>query len=467
MLLGPDPDSAKGRKAGSGDVGASTGTLPQHLGKQGRGSHSVAVPNKERNGDPMATKIQQHKPDCKAARGRGLQPESCGCKTLFWAAITNYRCEHPHELTRAGVTCPGGERHQVKKSARTQKEARKLQTALDKRRDDDRDFPGMKPPAITPVEVGPSPINVLTVGAYAEEWVRGVGVSQAKGKRGALRQASTIRRYASLMKHVTREVGTLPLDALKEPQIEGMYARMRDQGYKEKTVLNVHRALKHALRDALRKRLISENPADLIDAPGAPQYEAHPPTAEETRRIIEAAKGTQIAELVAVAAWTGARQGELLALQWPDVDFDAASMIIRKSKTQSGHRKIPLTPGTVAMLRAYRAWQDEQRDNLTTAWADTGYVFVTRIGKPIDDSTLRREWDRVRTGAGVKCRFHDLRHGFATFLLGQGVPAKVASSLLGHSRISITLDTYSHLIPSLGLEEQAIAALDQNLGGTA
>jgi integrase len=382
--------------------------------------------------------------------------------TRFWIAVTNYRCEFAHPMARKGETCPGKQRHQVKESARTKKLVRKAQTALDDRRDKARDLPGQRPDVLPEAKPG-----TLTVAAYVETWLAGVAVTQAKGKRGALRAETTIDRYSTLLKHVTREVGTLPLDQLNEARIERVYASIRERGLSDKTTLNVHRALKHALKDATRKRLIHENPAGLIDAPGAATYRPHPPTPEQTRAIIDAAKDTQLGAIVAVAAWTGARQGELIALTWDDVDLNAPCIFIGKSKTESGRRRIPLTPGTVATLREYRAWQDDQRVQLGPVWTDSGRVFTTRAGKPIDDSTLRREWQTIRDRAGVTCRFHDLRHGFATFLLSQGIHPKIVSSILGHSRIAITLDTYSHLIPALGLEAEAIAALDRTLGGTA
>jgi integrase len=346
-------------------------------------------------------------------------------KIRFWIGVCNYRCEFPHPMARKGVICPGGERHQIKESRHTQKEARKIQTALDNRRDHLKDLPGMRPTAIAAPAL-PEP-GALTVAAYVETWLAGVAVTHAKGKRDALRADTTIDRYTTLLKHIVREVGALPLDQLNETRIEAVYTSMRARGLSGKTVLNVHRVIKHALKDAARKRLIHENPADLIDAPGAATYRPHPPTADETRAIIEVAKDTQIGALVAVAAWTGARQGELNALTWAAVDFKAPCISIGVSKTESGHRSIPLTPGAVAVLRSAKARHIRLQRQLGRKWSDTLPVFTTKIAKPIDDSTIRRDWKTIRERAGVTCRFHDLRHGFASFLLSQGVHPKIVA----------------------------------------
>ncbi len=332
-----------------------------------------------------------------------------------------------------------GNRRQRKRSARTRDDAKTLEAELVTKRAKEGGA------SLTPAKE--------TVRSYLDHWLEGVQVAP-----------STKTRYESLIAHVSREVGDTPLQKLTPMQVQGVYVKMRERGLSAKTALNVHRVLRMALTDAVETfHLIPENPASKKLAPRAATYEPHPPTPEQTRRIIEAAASTPLAALVAVAAYTGARQGELLSLRWEDVDLDGAALSVRKSKTKSGHRRIPLTPATVDLLRQHRKRQNEQRLLLGPAWTDSGLVFTSAIGTPIDDSNLRRSWTTICRNAGVKVRFHDLRHGFATFLLSQNVHPKIVSSLLGHSRITITLDTYSHVIPALGLEAQAIAGLDAAL----
>lgn len=342
-----------------------------------------------------------------------------------------------------------GKRRQTRRNARTQGEADEIEADLIGRRKRG-ELPGQKP---TP--------EALTVEKYLDRWI---GHAQVK--------PSTLTRYRELLAHIKREAGAPLLRELTTADVLDAYKRLRERGLSAKTVLNAHRVLRTALNDAVDDELIGRNPAPTKKrAPKAPRYEVNPPTPDETRRLIQAAVDTPYGAIVAVAAWTGARQGELLSLRWEDVDLDAPDISIRTSKTDSGRRRIPLTPATVATLREHRLRQLKQRYDLTdpetgrSAWTDTGLVFTSAIGTRIDDSNLRRAWTgTICKQAGVKARFHDLRHGFATFLLSQNVHPKIVSSLLGHSRIAITLDTYSHVMPSLGLEAQAMTALDDALG---
>ena len=197
----------------------------------------------------------------------------------------------------------------------------------------------------------------------------------------------------------------------------------------------------------------------------------------EARRLLEAARGDRLQALYELAIATGLRQGELLALRWSDLDLDAAVLRVERTlqrtknglrfgppKTKSSRRSVALPTRTVRGLRAHRARQAEERIAIGAAWLDGALVFTTERGSPIEASNLRRRsFQPLLIRAGLESiRFHDLRHTAATLMLEQGIHPKVVSEMLGHSRISTTLDLYSHVTPSL--QRGAAIAMDQLLG---
>jgi len=169
---------------------------------------------------------------------------------------------------------------------------------------------------------------------------------------------------------------------------------------------------------------------------------------------------------VAVAAFTGARQGELLGLQWPDIDFDRATLSIRRTllpsthggvpafgppKTARSRRTVTLAPEAMAALRTQRGRQREQRLLLGPDYTDHSLVFATALGTPYLASNVHRSFKRLLTRAGrpESVRFHDLRHAAATNSLQADIPLKVVSERLGHHNAQTTLELYGHVTPKM------------------
>ncbi len=179
-----------------------------------------------------------------------------------------------------------------------------------------------------------------------------------------------------------------------------------------------------------------------------------------------------------LAVTTGMRQGELLGLKWEDLDFEAGTLQVRRTlstqagrgfsfsllKTAKGRRSIKLPEVAKRSLKKHRKAQLEERMKLAGLWEDNGLVFATRLGTPVGYQELvMRSFKPLLIKAGLPdIRFHDLRHTCATLLLGKGVHAKFVQELLGHATISITLDTYSHVLP--GMSDAAAGAMDEALG---
>jgi integrase len=172
------------------------------------------------------------------------------------------------------------------------------------------------------------------------------------------------------------------------------------------------------------------------------------------------------------------RRGEVLGLRWSAVDLDAgvARVVVTLQKPRGGEvqyvapktdrsrRTISLPPSVVARLRQHRKDQAERRLLLGAAWSDTGLVCDRGDGEHLDPDGLSNAFSRYAVAAKVPgTRLHDLRHAFATTLLAVGVHPKVVSEALGHASVAFTMDTYQHVLPTMG--EQVAAAIEDALGG--
>jgi integrase len=170
------------------------------------------------------------------------------------------------------------------------------------------------------------------------------------------------------------------------------------------------------------------------------------------------------------------RRGELLALQWEDVDLGSRQLHVRRAlqrvggklqmvepKTGSSLRTVVLPKLAVRYLREHRKRQNAERLALGDAWREHGLVFASSVGTPIEPRNVNRRWNELRAKAGLDwLRLHDLRHGCASFLLAQGVPARAIMEVLGHSEIGVTMNTYAHFLPVL--RQEAADAIDDLFG---
>ena len=218
---------------------------------------------------------------------------------------------------------------------------------------------------------------------------------------------------------------------------------------------------------------MARNPTDAVDPPRNAHSEIQPLTAEQSRRPLKAAGGDRLGALYVLALTTGMRQGELLALPWRDVDLAQGKIQVRgtlqrngvvaEPKTGKGRRQITLPAFVADALKRHRVRQNEERPAAGPAWTDRGLVFTNNVGGHLDANNLRhRAFPKLLDRAGVpRIRFHDLRHSAATLLLGLGTNPKVVQELLGHSQISVTLDTYSHVLPNM--QRDAMAEMDRLL----
>lgn len=275
---------------------------------------------------------------------------------------------------------------------------------------------------------------------------------------------STLHRYREeVHHHIAPLLGRHRLDKLTPAHITAFY-RDRLTVLSASSVRRLHANLRRALNVAMRWRLIHTNPVTLVDPPPLTHVEVHPYTLDEARAFLAAVKGRRLEARWVMALALGLRQGEVLGLRWEDVDLDAATVRVRAqlqrdpdtgqlvrvdTKTARSRRTLPLPRSVLAALRKHQEAQNAERVDADT-WADPGWVFATSNGTAVHPRNDYRSFREIIRQAGLRVvRVHDLRHTAASVLLDQGVPARVVMEILGHSQISVTLNTYAHIAPEI------------------
>lgn len=311
-----------------------------------------------------------------------------------------------------------------------------------------------------------------TVGAWLDHWLDTIAAQRVR--------PSTLTRYRQLARHqLVPKLGHHRLDRLQPEHIEKAYAELLASGLSPASVLQAHRVLSRALKVAMQRGRVARNVCTLVDPPTVSRAEVRPLTAVEARRVLAAASEARNAARWSVAFTLGLRQGEALGLPWDALDLDLGTLTIRqalqrqagaglvivKPKSRAGRRTISLPRPLVDALRSHRAAQLEERLRAGSEWQDKGLVFSQPNGRPIDPRSDHRQWQALLLRADVRpARLHDARHTAATVMLSLGVPARVAMQILGHSQISLTLGTYSHVMPELA--EEAAARVGKELLGS-
>lgn len=270
-------------------------------------------------------------------------------------------------------------------------------------------------------------------------------------------------------------IGGLPIRKVAAAHIRRIQAKAQDAGRSDTTVGHIHGTIRAALNYAVDVGYIETSPCRSVSPPPRDTEEMHPLNVEQSLAFIAAAEGDEYQTLFRIAIITGMRRGELLGLRWSDVDLDNGAIAIRQAitrgkksrwevgtlKTKKSRRPISLRPVDVEELRGHL--QRQRLAQMAAAeWENTGLVFTGTSGKAVRPNNLDRRYKRLLAKAELpEIRFHDLRHTMATLMLAAGINPLIVSQRLGHSKVSITLDLYSHVIP--GLQEAAVQTLDDFL----
>lgn len=299
----------------------------------------------------------------------------------------------------------------------------------------------------------------LTVAKFLTQWLE-------DSVKPAVR-FSTYVSYSYLMQaHASPALGRIALARLTPQVVQKFLNDKLASGLSPRRVQYLHAVLRRALGQAEKWGLVSRNVAKLVDPPRVQHPEIKPLTPEESRIFLGTAVGHRLEALYIVAICLGLRQGEVLGLHWQDIDLEKGTLFVRHSlqridgklqliepKTARSRRTIALPSLAIRALRKHRVWQMEERLAKGSAWLETGQVFTTRVGTPLDARNVVRQFHMLLDQAGLpRIRFHDLRHTAASLLLTQGVHPRVVMETLGHSQISLTMNVYSHVLPALQRE---------------
>lgn len=309
-----------------------------------------------------------------------------------------------------------------------------------------------------------------SVGAYLDRWLEGRQVDLAY---------KTVQGYrTNIERHIKPRIGQVRLDKLRPAQIQALYTELRQTGLAARTVSYVHRTLHVALEQAVKWQILHRNPVDLVEPPKLSRPEVSVLDGAAVGTILEAIKEPRLAITVTLAVGAGMRRGEILGLRWTDIDLQTRVAYIvqssqrhigegvqfTKTKTHRSRRAVALPGFVIGALEHWRAHQEEERRLMGSVYHDLGLVCTRHDGQPLDPDWVSKSFGRVARKAGFSgIRFHDLRHTHATLLLAAGVHPKVVQERLGHSQISMTLDTYSHVLP--GLQHEAAASLEDIIKG--
>jgi integrase len=356
-----------------------------------------------------------------------------------------------------------------------------------------------------------------TIGQYLSRWLVDVARSRVR--------PLTYRSYENAVsRYIVPHLGHRRLAHVTPEHVQAWLSTLERNGVSAARRAYVRVILRNALNTALRWRLVVRNAATLVDPPRTVAHEIHPLMPEQAQQLLAAAQSHRLGSLITVALSCGLRRGEMLGLQWPDVDLDAGMLHVRRAlqrfggdgatrrpllaaqrrlrqmlkgkdvtsdqrhvlreelasvieklraiktslqvvelKSARSRRSIALPGVAVAALRAHRVRQLEARLAAGARWQERGFVFTSGIGTPLEPRRITREFTALLQSAGLPViRLHDLRHSCATLLLVQGVSPRVVMETLGHSQVSLTLNTYSHVLPAL--QREAATKMDAILG---
>lgn len=281
--------------------------------------------------------------------------------------------------------------------------------------------------------------------------------------------------------HLVPGIGAHRIDRLEPEHLERLYRKMSVAGAKPGRIHQVHRTIRAALNEAKRRKHITENPASLARAPQPDDEEVEPYGVEEIQQILTAANQKRNAARWAIALALGLRQGEVLGLKWSDVDLDAGTLVVgrsrmrpkwnhgcgdtcgrkhpgycpnrvsrrpetSKTKSRAGRRGIGLPDALVELLKRHREAQARERAAACEMWDEGDYVFTSPTGRPLNPSTDYHHWKKLLDRAGVpERRLHDARHTAATVLLLLGVPERTVMSVMGWASTAIAA-RYQHVV---------------------
>lgn len=313
----------------------------------------------------------------------------------------------------------------------------------------------------------------LTFGEWLDTWMK-------EYKKNGVRPATYTSYHHNIEAHIRPALGNMELQKIRPEHIQKLLNDMsagigKDAPLAPWTVLKVKNIISGAMEQAIRNQIIPYNPAKASVPPKLEQKDIRILTEPEQQTFMKAVEGHRLEALYKLALATGMRRGELMALTWDCVDFKSNNIAVRGSisrvkdldtgitalrfsepKTKAGRRQVPILPNIVPVLKEHKARQDAEKAEAGSAWNSENLVFCSNVGTVIEPRRVCTTMDKITDAAGLpRFTFHALRHTFATRMLEANVPAKVVQDVLGHADVTLTLNTYSHVIGSTAHEQMA------------
>jgi len=304
--------------------------------------------------------------------------------------------------------------------------------------------------------------NKTSVNEYLKEWLKTIESKVAR---------KTHERYSEICDHYVKpHIGHLKLNKVQPTHINTFYSdllisgrRDKKSGLSKRTVLHTHRVLRGALNRAVKWQILVRNPCDAVDPPKPDKKERLTFTTKETIELLEKAKGIPLHLPIMLAVTTGMRRGEIIGLRWKDINLESGNLSIRQvaeqtkkhglhikePKTDKSTRMVSLPKMTTDALKQHKVEQSQIFLQLGKRLDSDSMVFDSPLGLYPPNKLTTDYMAFIKRNKFKHVTFHDLRHTHATHLLEQNIHPKIVSERLGHSTVSLTLDTYSHVMPNM------------------
>ncbi|WP_188859918.1 tyrosine-type recombinase/integrase, partial [Oceanobacillus indicireducens] len=271
--------------------------------------------------------------------------------------------------------------------------------------------------------------------------------------------------------HIKPKLGRFQLDKLNSLAIDNFYTELDKQGKSSATIKKVHSIIRASLEYALQYQLIKRNPASVVKPPAVKHKDIIVWDESEVIQFLDFVKDEWDYVLYHLALYTGMRKGEILGLKWGDIDFINNKIRVMRSysrtgfsegKTKNTRRVIDIDESDTEFLIKRKKEISKNKLKMGPDYNDLDLIICRPTGDPVDVRNVNRRFDKFVERSGLpRIRFHDMRHTHATLMLKMGVPVKVVSERLGHGSIELTLNTYTHLLPSMQFE--AVQTFNKNM----
>jgi integrase len=254
-------------------------------------------------------------------------------------------------------------------------------------------------------------------------------------------------------------MGMLRMQEIQPAHINQLYLAKREEGRGARTIQLVHATLYNIFKQAMKEGIVGRNPVEAVSRPKVEKAEMQILTEEQARQMVIASRGIRYGTLFYLALITGMREGELLGLKWSDLDWDRGILTIQRQlarisgqgrvftqpKTKAGRRQIKLGQATLERLADHKEEQYLIKKIQDDRWVENDLIFPNTLGKPMACENMYVEFKKFLKANGMPdIRFHDLRHTSISFLLDMGMPINTVQQRAGHSKASVTTDTYGH-----------------------